>query len=148
MANVEVAAASEDFMPRSFERGGANVECPLPAHRRALRRGRSTRCQPSRAYSHDRRAGGRRAAKAAAQNIVVKENSYLGLIRQAQRGFQIDLELSLGFDNISARPDHRHPVAGCGVDHVAVAEGLARKAIRMKATSKFTEAFARPASND
>jgi glyoxylate carboligase len=35
-------------------------------------------------------------------------------------------------------------VAGCGVDHVAVAEGLACKAIRMKATSKFTEAFARP----
>jgi len=67
------------------------------------------------------------------QNIVAKENSYLGL-----------LELSLGFDNISARPDHRDPVAGCGVDHVAVAEGLACKAIRMKATRQGHEGVRPP----
>ena len=35
---------------------------------------------------------------------VVVNNSYLGLIRQAQRGFQMDLEVSLAFDNISAPP--------------------------------------------
>ena len=29
-------------------------------------------------------------------------NSYLGLIRQAQRGFQMDFEVSLAFDNINS----------------------------------------------
>ena len=32
---------------------------------------------------------------------VVVNNSYLGLIRQAQRGFQMDFEVSLAFDNIN-----------------------------------------------
>ena len=35
---------------------------------------------------------------------VVVNNSYLGLIRQAQRGFQMDFEVSLAFENINARP--------------------------------------------
>src|SRR5712672_708206 len=54
---------------------------------------------------------------------VVVNNSYLGLIRQAQRGFAMDYEVSLGFDNINATPEGDAP-AGYGVDHVAVAEGL------------------------
>ena len=33
---------------------------------------------------------------------VVVNNSYLGLIRQSQRGFEMDFEVSLGFDNINA----------------------------------------------
>ncbi|HYI85208.1 MAG TPA: glyoxylate carboligase, partial [Acetobacteraceae bacterium] len=48
---------------------------------------------------------------------VVVNNSYLGLIRQSQRGFQMDFEVSLAFDNINS-----DEVAGYGVDHVAVAE--------------------------
>ena len=56
---------------------------------------------------------------------VVVNNSYLGLIRQAQRGFKMDFEVSLAFENVNA-PE----VDGYGVDHVAAAEGLGCKAIR------------------
>jgi tartronate-semialdehyde synthase len=73
---------------------------------------------------------------------VVVNNSYLGLIRQAQRGFQMDFEVSLGFDNINATPEGDAP-AGYGVDHVAVAEGLGCKAIRVKSPNEFKDAFAR-----
>ena len=73
---------------------------------------------------------------------VVVNNSYLGLIRQAQRGFQMDFEVSLAFDNINATPDG-DAVAGYGVDHVAVAEGLGCKAIRVKSPNEFKDAFAR-----
>ncbi len=69
---------------------------------------------------------------------VVVNNSYLGLIRQAQRGFQMDFEVSLGFDNIN-----NEEVEGYGVDHVAVAEGLGCKAIRVRSPNEFKEAFAR-----
>ena len=34
-------------------------------------------------------------------------NAYLGLIRQAQRGFAMDFEVSLAFDNINAAPASR-----------------------------------------
>ncbi len=57
---------------------------------------------------------------------VVVNNSYLGLIRQAQRGFNMDYQVSLAFDNINA-PE----TGGYGVDHVKVAEGLGCKAIRV-----------------
>jgi tartronate-semialdehyde synthase len=72
---------------------------------------------------------------------VVVNNSYLGLIRQAQRGFAMDFEVSLGFDNINAKEDGDMP-AGYGVDHVAVAEGLGCKAIRVKSPNEFKAAFA------
>ncbi|MBV9907924.1 MAG: glyoxylate carboligase, partial [Hyphomicrobiales bacterium] len=72
---------------------------------------------------------------------VVVNNSYLGLIRQAQRGFQMDFEVSLAFDNINAAPNGDAP-AGYGVDHVAVAEGLGCKAIRVKSPNEFKGAFA------
>ena len=68
---------------------------------------------------------------------VVVNNSYLGLIRQSQRGFQMDFEVSLAFDNINS-----DEVAGYGVDHVAVAEGLGCKAVRVKSPNEFKEAFA------
>ena len=73
---------------------------------------------------------------------VVVNNSYLGLIRQAQRGFQMDFEVSLAFDNINVEPEGDAP-RGYGVDHVAVAEGLGCKAIRVKSPNEFKEAFAR-----
>ncbi len=57
---------------------------------------------------------------------VVVNNSYLGLIRQSQRGFEMDFEVSLAFDNINARPEG-DAVPGYGVDHVAVAEGSAAR---------------------
>jgi len=73
---------------------------------------------------------------------VVVNNSYLGLIRQAQRGFQMDFEVSLAFDNINVSP-HGDAVPGYGVDHVAVAEGLGCKAIRVKSPNEFKDAFAK-----
>jgi tartronate-semialdehyde synthase len=72
----------------------------------------------------------------------VVNNSYLGLIRQAQRGFEMDFEVSLAFENINAEADG-DAVPGYGVDHVTVAEGLGCKAIRVKTPNEFKEAFAR-----
>ncbi len=73
---------------------------------------------------------------------VVVNNSYLGLIRQAQRGFQMDFEVSLAFENINTKQDDEG-LAAYGVDHVAVAEGLGCKAIRVKSPNEFKDAFAR-----
>ena len=68
---------------------------------------------------------------------VVVNNSYLGLIRQAQRGFDMDFHVSLAFDNINS-PDTN----GYGVDHVAVAEGLGCKAVRVTDPAELGQAFA------
>ncbi len=68
---------------------------------------------------------------------VVVNNSYLGLIRQAQRNFDIDYCVQLAFDNINA-PE----LEGYGVDHVAVAEGLGCKAIRVLDPAHLQAAFA------
>ena len=68
---------------------------------------------------------------------VVVNNSYLGLIRQSQRGFDMDFEVSLAFDNVNS-----DEVEGYGVDHVAAAEGLGCKAVRVKSPNEFKEAFA------
>jgi tartronate-semialdehyde synthase len=73
---------------------------------------------------------------------VVVNNSYLGLIRQAQRAFQMDFEVSLAFENINAKPED-DAVPGYGVDHVAVAEGLGCKAVRVKSANEFKAAFER-----
>ena len=54
---------------------------------------------------------------------VVVNNSYLGLIRQAQRAFDMDFHVQLGFDNINSDPEGDLP-KGYGVDHMLVAEGL------------------------
>ena len=68
---------------------------------------------------------------------VVVNNSYLGLIRQAQRNFDMDFQVQLAFDNVN-NPE----LDGYGVDHVAVAEGLGCKAIRVRSPNEFQEAFA------
>ena len=67
---------------------------------------------------------------------VLVNNSYLGLIRQAQRGFDMDYGVQLAFDNINA-PD----LEGYGVDHVAVVEGLGCKAIRVREPGDIADAF-------
>lgn len=73
---------------------------------------------------------------------IVVNNSYLGLIRQAQRGFEMDFEVSLAFENINTSDDG-DALPGYGVDHVAVAEGLGCKAIRVKSPNEFKHAFAK-----
>ena len=62
---------------------------------------------------------------------IVVNNSYLGLIRQAQRGFSMDYCVQLGFDNINM-PEEAGAIRGYGVDHVTVVEGLGCKAIRVQ----------------
>lgn len=57
---------------------------------------------------------------------VLVNNSYLGLIRQAQRMFTMDYCVSLAFDNINSTE-----AVSYGVDHVKVAEGFGCKAIRV-----------------
>ncbi|KAF1055062.1 MAG: Glyoxylate carboligase [Stenotrophomonas maltophilia] len=68
---------------------------------------------------------------------VLVNNSYLGLIRQAQRGFDIDYCVQLAFDNVNA-PE----LEGYGVDHVAVVEGLGCKALRVFDANDLPAAFA------
>jgi len=57
---------------------------------------------------------------------IVVNNSYLGLIRQSQRGFSMDYCVQLAFENINS-PE----VQGYGIDYVKVVEGLGCKAIRV-----------------
>jgi tartronate-semialdehyde synthase len=67
---------------------------------------------------------------------VVVNNSYLGLIRQSQRGFEMDYCVQLGFENVNA-PE----LNGYGVDHVAVVEGLGCKALRVFEPSEIKPAL-------
>ncbi len=69
---------------------------------------------------------------------VLVNNSYLGLIRQAQRNFDMDYCVQLGFENINAEKDGPQ---GYGVDHVAVVEGLGCKAIRVTDPEQLVSAF-------
>ncbi len=57
---------------------------------------------------------------------VVVNNAYLGLIRQSQRGFEMDYCVQLAYDNVNS-PE----LEGYGVDHVKVAEGMGCKALRV-----------------
>ncbi|WP_028926578.1 glyoxylate carboligase [Pseudonocardia acaciae] len=68
---------------------------------------------------------------------VLVNNAYLGLIRQAQRQFDMDYAVQLSFENINA-PE----TGGYGVDHVRVAEGLGCKAIRVTEPDGIADAFA------
>lgn len=67
---------------------------------------------------------------------VVVNNSYLGLIRQAQRNFEMDYHVSLAFENVNS-PE----LEGYGVDHLKVAEGLGCKAIRVREADDLQAAF-------
>ena len=57
---------------------------------------------------------------------MVVNNSYLGLIRQSQRAFDMDYCVQLGFENINAPQTQ-----GYGVDHEAVVKGLGCKFVRV-----------------
>ena len=65
--------------------------------------------------------------------MVLVNNSYLGLIRQAQRGFEMDYCVQLAFDNINVDDQN---LKGYGVDHGKVVEGLGCKALRVTDPSK------------
>jgi tartronate-semialdehyde synthase len=67
---------------------------------------------------------------------VLVNNSYLGLIRQAQRNFEMDFCVQLAFENVNA-PE----LNGYGVDHVAVVEGLGCKALRVFRPDDIVPAF-------
>jgi tartronate-semialdehyde synthase len=67
---------------------------------------------------------------------VLVNNAYLGLIRQAQRAFDMDYQVELAFRNVNS------PELGeYGVDHVKVAEGLGCKAIRVREPAALADAF-------
>jgi len=68
---------------------------------------------------------------------VVVNNSYLGLIRQAQRGFDMDYCVQLAFDNVNSPELDKY-----GVDHVKVSEGLGCKALRVRDPEQIGTAFA------
>jgi len=60
--------------------------------------------------------------------LIVINNAYLGLIRQGERGYNMDYEVQLSFENINA-PE----IGEYGVDHVKAAEAfgcLARRVFR------------------
>ncbi|MBS1170706.1 MAG: gcl [Burkholderiaceae bacterium] len=70
---------------------------------------------------------------------IVVNNSYLGLIRQGQLGFNdLDYCVQLSFDNINA-PE----VNGYGIDFVTVVEGLGCKALRVFNPDDLPAAFAK-----
>lgn len=69
---------------------------------------------------------------------VLVNNSYLGLIRQAQRGFDMDYCVQLSFENINC-PE----INDYGVDHVSVVEGLGCKALRVTRPDEIAPALIR-----
>jgi tartronate-semialdehyde synthase len=69
---------------------------------------------------------------------VLVNNSYLGLIRQAQRNFEMDFNVQLAFENQNIDD----PVLkGYGVDHQAVVQGLGCKSLRVTNPEKIQEAL-------
>jgi tartronate-semialdehyde synthase len=69
---------------------------------------------------------------------VLVNNSYLGLIRQSQRGFDMDYCVQLGFENVNFNEEG---AKGYGIDHVTVVEGLGCKAIRVFKPEDIIPAF-------
>jgi tartronate-semialdehyde synthase len=67
---------------------------------------------------------------------ILVNNAYLGLIRQSQRGFDMDYCVQLAFDNINSEETE-----GYGVDHIAVVEGLGCKAIRVRSQAELRPAI-------
>ena len=67
---------------------------------------------------------------------VLVNNSYLGLIRQAQRGFEMDYCVQLAFENQNVDDPN---LKGYGVDHQAVVVGLGCKALRVTDPAKIQD---------
>jgi len=69
---------------------------------------------------------------------VLVNNSYLGLIRQSQRGFDMDYCVQLAFENDNVTdPD----LKAYGVDHGQVVRGLGCKALRVTDPAKLQDAL-------
>ena len=62
---------------------------------------------------------------------VLVNNSYLGLIRQSQRGFDMDFCVQLAFENQNIPEDAEGNLRSYGVDHMTVVQGLGCKALRV-----------------
>ncbi|WP_066272187.1 glyoxylate carboligase [Hydrogenophaga palleronii] len=71
---------------------------------------------------------------------VLVNNAYLGLIRQSQRGFNMDHCVQLAFENQNL-DESAGERRGYGVDHVAVVEGLGCKALRVSDPEKLQGAL-------
>ncbi|MDH4052352.1 MAG: glyoxylate carboligase [Rubrivivax sp.] len=69
---------------------------------------------------------------------VLVNNSYLGLIRQAQRGFEMDYCVQLAFENQNVDDP---ALKGYGVDHQAVVVGLGCRALRVTDPAKIQDAL-------
>ncbi|MBV8075252.1 MAG: glyoxylate carboligase [Planctomycetaceae bacterium] len=69
--------------------------------------------------------------------LIVLNNAYLGLIRQAERAYKMDYEVQLSFSNINA-PE----IGDYGVDHVKAAEAFGCLATRVFEPGRISEAIA------
>jgi tartronate-semialdehyde synthase len=72
---------------------------------------------------------------------VLVNNSYLGLIRQAQRGFDMDYCVQLSFDNQNMSEEEDGELRGYGVDHQTVVQGLGCKSLRVTDPEKIRSAL-------
>ena len=72
---------------------------------------------------------------------VLVNNSYLGLIRQAQRNFDMDFCVQLAFENQNMTEEDG-ALRGYGVDHLQVVQGLGCKALRVTDPEKIQPALA------
>jgi tartronate-semialdehyde synthase len=70
--------------------------------------------------------------------VVLVNNSYLGLIRQSQRGFDMDFCVQLAFDNMNVEDP---ALKGYGMDHAKVVEGMGCKALRVTDPAKIESAL-------
>jgi tartronate-semialdehyde synthase len=68
---------------------------------------------------------------------ILVNNAYLGLIRQAQRTFNMDYSVQLSFENVNSPELEEY-----GVDHLKVVEGLGCKALRVRHPSEMAAAIA------
>jgi len=69
---------------------------------------------------------------------VLVNNSYLGLIRQAQRNFEMDFAVQLAFENQNVDDP---ALKGYGVDHQAVVRGLGCRSLRVTEPDKIQDAL-------
>jgi tartronate-semialdehyde synthase len=68
--------------------------------------------------------------------IILLNNAYLGLIRQAEGAYDMDFEVQLGFENVNCAE-----IGGYGVDHVKAAEAFGCLARRVFAPAEISEAI-------
>jgi len=69
--------------------------------------------------------------------MILLNNAYLGLIRQAERAYKMDYEVQLAFENINA-PE----IGEYGVDHIKAAEAFGCRAVRVFEPKQIAAAIA------